>query len=261
SNKWHTSFTPGPNLSYLRPPRILGANVPPQSKSKLVKVIAEVRSTLPLESSKVEARINGQPVEVLKLDPSPGDLWTVQFEAVLAEGVNRIRLWATNAEGKTGRPGEWPVQYKAAQPPPRLSYLEPKNSGDSEVHDKVFRPTYTVRFRVQSQSKLKRVALVHDPHQEGKSERFPVDVKKFDPVKGELVASVTLQLKPGQNLVNIMAENDHGVAPAPKLVVNFQPPRVRVVVDQFESRDAKGPPVKKTEAADGTVPFDAVKDA
>jgi WD40 repeat protein len=263
-NDWHEATYSDLQLSYLRPPHGLRANVPAVTKDKVLDLVAHVESPLPLTKKSVHGMVGSRDLtEIEVTPPAEGSTWQIHVRVPLEPGSNEIRLDLANAEGACRAPGSWTVTYVPPvppAPPPQVVFLEPAaQAGLSEYALLVTRPDLPVRFHVQSPAPLKRVALTMSA--EGKvGNALTFDLASVEKKDGayELTGQAELKLPPGLTLVRIEAEHTAGSGQSPDLLVNFVPPPVQLVLDSLQPQDDGAAAARVVEKADGTLMCDPV---
>lgn len=264
-NAWREATTGDLQLTYLRPPYALRAEVPEGSKAPVLEVAAQVESLLPLTAESVKATVGTRAVGNVKVVPpaGKGTTWQIRVPVPLTPGANDVRLDVANAEGACRVPLVRSVRYvppAPPPPPPQVVLLEPAaQAGLSEYALMATRPHLSVRFRVTSAAPLKHVTLSQSP--DGKPARStPFDVaaaqKKGDAF--ELTGEAKLTLAPGLTLVRVEAEHAAGTGAAPALLVHFVPPPVQLTLQSLQPQDDPASPVPIVEQADGTLTCTAV---
>jgi hypothetical protein len=218
---------------YLRPPRQLAFQAPPQrTRRPVLDLTARVVSALPLLPGTARATVNGRKIATIevKKDPVTAERWLVRLKGVSLDEAknsrNDIRLAVSNGDGECLRPAECTVVFLGRPPKrPEVLILEPGNGNvtDAEV---------LVRFGVRSATPFTRVVL------ENGASGF---VRRFDVTKlkrradGFLLGEETVPLNAGLNHIRLVAANDGGETQAVG-VVNSLPTPVRLLLDKLEAQ-------------------------
>jgi WD40 repeat protein len=231
-------------VRYLRPPNIIQFTNADRLSSQpvdkpLLDLSAQVNSLLPVDPKAAQAEVNGRTIaqDLLAVEKTRGGdrTWQVQLKEVpLDAGANEIRLWVSNAEGRSRQPGVLrlvylPPRQRAALP--QVDLLEPLQDIQVTV------PEQKLRFRLHSASPLKRVTLVR----EGKVPiREPFDTSQLKRnAQGIFVvqSEISWQLQPGENTLRVEAANEGG-AQAASVVVNYlyMPVRLEVTAVEVENQ-------------------------
>jgi WD40 repeat protein len=226
------------NVRYLRPPRVLDLKVqaPPVPGKPTVAVIARVSSPLrPLDDVTLE--VNGEPVPKAKaaVKGGKGRAWEVELPAVpVSTGPNEIRLWVSNAEGKSRQAGLLKLTQKGAEPP-AVTLLAPSESGRA-VSDRELK----LRFRVKSAVALTRVEV-----RKGDKVLFSGPAAALG--EGEREFEAPLLLDWGINELRVEAANAGGPRLVP-LTVNAVRQPVRVDIEKLTVQDPGGKVVATLDA-------------
>ncbi|MFN4258134.1 MAG: WD40 repeat domain-containing protein [Gemmataceae bacterium] len=255
SNEWHAAATFETQVSYRRPPRIVSMRHSPVGDTPLVDVVAHVETPadLPLTQAVLNSRqLPATAMQVEEKRPTT-TLWKVSAAQVpLEQGDNVLRLLVSNADGPSSQPETLAVRYLPPPPPKAaVQFLDPQRDVNVDT------PTYLVRFRVTSESRLRHVELLRG------GERLHTasveDVTKNQMGHYEVEGSVTVSLQVGANTLRLEALNDGG-ARATAATISYAPPPVRLVIDRLESLDPKGGTYQPRQNPDGRFIFPQVAD-
>src|SRR5262249_11988106 len=142
-------------------------------------------------------------------------------------GKNTIKVWASNADGRSLESGTLDVEFKPGQPPapPEVELIDPPRDLPT------IRAERTVRFRVKSARPLSRVELVRDTR-EPLRKGFAVAQVKPDE-QGYYEFEGTIPLAQGENRLRVTAVNAGGEQNA-AVMVNYVHLPVRLVIDGIE---------------------------
>lgn len=235
SNRWGARQASEELLvRYLRPPRVVKIEGPARSEKPTAEVTVRVDSALPLaEGEPLEVSVNGrrQPLrhEVVRPAKPEERSWSVRLaDLTLREGENTLRVWATNADGRSRQPAEFAITFTPPRPPvpPVVTFREPH--ADRSVQDRAL----TVRFEVRSEKPLVEVYL----ERTGRGRELkPFRVDELRPGRPgiyEIEARVTLD--PKENILRAVAKNSDDSAEA-SITVNYLHMPVRLVFDRVET--------------------------
>jgi WD40 repeat protein len=231
-------------VQYLRVPyRIEFVNPPGDSQTPEVNLTARVQSALPLEPRDVRATVLDQPISTVEVEKQGGQTWLVRLKNVSLNGMkgskSTVRLEVANQDGPARVPAACDVIYRG--PPPKRADVAIVSPRDVNVTE----PAVTVQFRVSSESKLRRLAVVN---QDAKTTKM-LDVPDTE---GPLEGKADIALVPGPNRLQVTAVNEAGEQQSLPVVVSYLPPPVRVVLDRLEPLDG-GPAVPVQVLSDGRV--------
>src|SRR5581483_270008 len=119
SNQW-TAVTHEVTLSYFRPPVVVGVIEEKAVGRVSCDLVAQVRSSLPLLKDGVAVEVGGQAVAVpADVAEEKKGLFRVSLKDVplpAEKTEHEVRLWASNAEGRSLRPGAVTVHRPEAPP-------------------------------------------------------------------------------------------------------------------------------------------------
>jgi WD40 repeat protein len=252
TNAWGAEFlSDSIAASYLRPPSVLEVDAPRVAKQPLLSLTVKGKSPLPLVDAAVVLEINGKKHTVdskndLSLVDSKDGTFLISLRNVPMEAdpdgkkrLNEVLVWLNNSEGRSLQPGKALISFEPDQPPPEVTFLEPRNNS------MVYSRNVPIRFRVLSTTPLTSVSL----SQEGKT-LFEVDgksAKKNEEGKFEITTEPTAKLQRGLNTLRLSGRNGGGQSTA-SLVLNFPYKPVRLQIDRLES---KGPSQKSVECEVG----------
>lgn len=256
SNAWQvTSVSEPVVVHYARPPRGLlfpstqsgmrpltdliawprWASVPgiaQVTEKPVADLVARLDSTQPVTF--VQAEVNGRLIAatqaVAPTQPHEAT-WTVLLKDVtLDRGTNRVRLWASNDDGRCLTPGAVTVYYlppAPPPPPPDVEILDPRR--DITVDS----PSYSIQYRARSTSRLRRVEL----RRNGQT-LDAVDVAGLErDAQGflEARAKKKVSLAPGANHFQVLAVNAGGQAEA-VVTLSYVYKPVTLIIDELELR-------------------------
>jgi WD40 repeat protein len=234
SNEWkQTTFSNLVQARYLSPPRIAAfAPLTQPVKEPLLNLTAIVVSRLDL--TKVDASVQKKgTAEALPISEisfkrmgEKDDRWNVALKNIaLNQGLNTIRLWAVNADGRSRQPREIDVAFEKPVEPPKIEILGP-------LLDKSHERKYDLRVRVTSTKPLQRVDVVKGKKVYPASVNIALAIKKADELY-EFTDTVKVSLESGLNEMWIVAANEGGIHRSLPVVVNFVPPPIRLEVESL----------------------------
>jgi WD40 repeat protein len=262
-NAYETHTTEPVTVRYLRPPTDIhfeGAAPPKEmhSKNLLVDLTARVKSHLPLVRESLEVEVNGREVPSAEFLPRDGDNWGIRVRNLPLEPnkKNVVKLWVSNPEARCRQAGEVvvvydpPVEVKKPPTPAEVSIVEPAQNAN------VLEPDVQVRFRVKSETPLKRVEIVRET-QNDKEERIPLNVADLKPNdQGIIDVRQAVKVTPGVNRLRVVAVNDGGEQES-ATVVNLPAMPVRLVIDEIRP-EGGGAPIKPKVLPEGRLVFTEV---
>ncbi len=224
SNEW-TAMTHEVTLSYLRPPAVVELKEEKALGRVSCDLVARVRSPLPLLEDGIAIEVGGRAAAVAAtIEPEKEGLFRVRLKDVPLQAEqteHEVRLWVSNAEGRSLLPGTVTVRRPAAAP-----VIRTEPGGDLSV----MKSQLTVTVKVRSDRKLTRVRVVR----QGQG-LAPVAVDVAGQrvnAEGlwELAAKVDVPLKPGANLLHAEATSDRGTEASPQVKATRTPSPVRVEI-------------------------------
>lgn len=235
SNAWNAVVVTGDwQVRYLRPPHHIEFAEPKGTEKAMAQLEAKVQSALPLDRDAVTAEVNGREITAIEVGKI-ADGWRVRLlDVPLETGKNEVRLWTSNSEGRSLKPGTVVVMHQPpAQPPavPEVEILDPA------VDAKVTEPDLALRFRVKSATPLKKIELVREGRLPLRQSFKPADGLAGD--RGYLEFKAVVPLAARDNSLRVEAANDAGNTGA-TVVVNYVRMPVRLTIDSLEARDQPG---------------------
>jgi WD40 repeat protein len=262
-NPYETYTTEAITFRYLRPPHDIrfdgvAAGKELHSKKMLVDLTAQVQSHLPLVRESLEIQVNGREVPSAELLPRKGDAYGIRVLNLPLEPnkKNVVQLWVSNPEARCRKAGELVVVYdppvEEKKPPTAAEVTIVEPAQNVNVTD----PDVQVRFRLKTESPLKRVEIVREGQNE-KEERTTVNVADLKPNdQGIIDVRQAVKLAPGVNRVRVVAINEGGEQEA-AAVVNFPHMPVRMVIDEIRP-EGGGEPIKPKVLPEGRIVFTEV---
>lgn len=263
-NPYETYTTEAVTFRYLRPPHDIrfdgvAAGKELRSKKMLVDLTAQVQSHLPLVRESLEIQVNGREVPSAEFLPKKeGESYGIRVLNLPLEPnkKNVVQLWVSNPEARCRKAGEVVVVYdppvEEKKPPTAAEVTIVEPAQNVNVTD----PDVQVRFRLRTESPLKRVEIVREGQNE-KEERTTVNVADLKPNdQGIIDVRQAVKLAPGVNRVRVVAVNDGGEQEA-AAVVNFPHMPVRLVIDEIRP-EGGGEPIKPKVLPEGRIVFTEV---
>jgi WD40 repeat protein len=254
SNRWRgTSLSEPVLVRYLRPPlhiRFLPTlagmrpltdylswprwaslpGVPLFAEKPVADLVARLHSARPLTF--VQAEVNDRRIATIERLPPTGSeetTWTLRLKDVpLAVGTNRVRLWASNADGRCREPGTQMILYcppAPPPPPPEVEILDPRRDVTVDTS------SYTLHYSARSRGRLRRLELRRDGQALHVADVAALRMDADGFVQARVATPV--KLLPGANHFQVLAVNAGGqVDTAVTLSYVYKP--VTLLIDQLE---------------------------
>lgn len=251
SNPWRESMTKAVAVYYKRPPRIVSIDAPPFTEQSLLDLAFVVESPTELELNGLHVNGWELPLQAAVVEQR-GPLvtrWRVEAKDIpLKEGDNTVRPAARNRDGWSAGTQERSVTVMLPPPPQaEIVFLDP--AADATVETSRRR----VSFVVTSQSRLKRVALLH-----GRRPLVNADVsQQTQNSQGEFVieAAPLVELAPQINRLTVVAVNDGGESRT-AVALTYVPRPVRLLIDGVQSQDSPDTVLKPRVEEGGRLVFE-----
>lgn len=261
ANEWKEAAESTPVLvSYLSPPVDIrfrlpaGAVTPLKVDRPVIDLEALVSSRLDI--TKVEAEAQGEkedrarPLIGTPAKQPAGQPWLVTLKGVpLVRGRNEVRLWASNEQGRSRKPGTLVVLYEKPAQPPVVRFLDPPPGAEPRVRDRKF----AARFQVVSAMPLLRIELVRGRQVLYRDEGAAAQGQKNAAGLFELTVTVPVELVEQEvNVLEAVAVSEDGPGRAVGRVSHVAPP-VRLEIDDLLPEG--GDPVRPERRHDGELVF------
>jgi WD40 repeat protein len=226
-------------VSYLQPPRVEqfedAVKWKAPTEKAVVALAVRVHSALEVKKGNIEATVNGRDITEVAVDKDKADeqTWLVRMPSVaLNKGPNEVRVWASNADGRSREPGVLTLVYKLPPKPPAppvVEFLSPAR--DVTVTE----PEIELRARITSTAPLKRVALSR--RGKGPAEVLEINMgdKKPDPKGVYEVTEKIKDLATGENNLLLEAQNESGSDEASAVVTYLKKP-VRLEIQYLQPK-------------------------
>ncbi len=252
-NSWRTGSLSQPKMvTYCRPPSVVElAEIGGQKivANPTIDLKAKIRSVIPGQQPAIEVEVNGQKTKwgpvTFQRPEAPGMAWEACIRRVVLDApappdelakLNRIRVVATNAEGKSVQTPVVKLMYRPG-PLAEITFLEPDGK------ECLYEPHCDIHLRVRSRSRVTEALLHQEP-----DKTLPQRMQKLDKhVKLALAKAPTtsdawsewdghvrVDLAPGSNTFLCTVTNAAGPS-GRQLQLNLVPKPVWVYFDSLES--------------------------
>ncbi len=245
-------------VRYLRPPHAVTLSAPRQSKDPVVRLTAHVESALPLEPKRIEAAVNGQPIQAVEVKPGKDHAWEVVLNNVSLDPAkgskNEVTLRVSNADGTSSKSEAATIVYVGREPRRPVLALREQVMVTTDPHAEV-------RCTARCEVPLVRLTLVREWAGEvlrqaidpGAAQDLrlalrlgaaptprPLEVAGLPPdAEGWRRAGSAVWLGLGINRLRLEAASAEGDAQALEWTITLQPPPIRVVVDKLVTDDGR----------------------
>lgn len=257
-NDWGETQVAEIPITYRRPPRIAGVDVPAASVRSPVGLTAWVESPadVPVTDAgmrleRLDAGIGESVREVrrkadeLLLDKTTNGTsrWKVSLRAVDLEAGNyAVHVWAASADGPCAE-GDAPRVAILADQPPTIEIITPGALGKQ-----VAEPEYQLTLKIHTDSPLERLEVRRDT--EAVLRERPENLAGQD-----IELKPVVQLRPGTNSLQVIAVNRRGTSIQRIPTLSYTQPPVLLTVDRLEGRGAAdSPPMESGEDCRGVFP-------
>jgi WD40 repeat protein len=282
SSAWRQPRTIERHVWYRRPPRIVKIDEPKPGATPLLDLVAWLESPTELPPTKAEIAVTARrgalgrggreivrqlPASALVAQSEKGGIttWKVNVQQVpLERGANEIQLYASNRDGRSLAPGSVKVNFEPPPPPKAvITMLDPEQAVNVVV------PKYTVRWRVQSDSPVQSVELLHQGQllaQEetgGKGGPGGVSPRSSDKASTpffEREFTRAVALKPDINMLQVRVVNDGGLQQGTAVTVTYVEKPVRVELTKLECPQLPGANIELRLRPDGMIVIPRVPD-